>query len=393
MKFCMIYNAEMELTAGTYYIDRAYGRYVESLLPYVEEIILCNPVAMRPSRLNGLLPAPPKVSVRPLPYYSCWTESCRTIPRAFPVLRQAIMESDLIYLRIPSPLAFMAFALGRLHGKPVLLHIVGDQRWQYDASKYRGLSAGLARLAVEFNEWSTQRMVNRSLTIVQGEELARKHGRPGNSVFNLIESPISAEDVVQKIPAIGGNPLHLVYVGALLEKKGVHDLILALPLLNAVGIEWSLKIIGSGRQDLVLRHEVERAGVSGSVQFLGAITLEKELFLHLRCADICIVPSRAEGVPRVILEAMAGGTAVVATRVGGISGIVKDGQNGLLVAPGAPSEIAEAILRLTRDHLLFERLIQNGRETALLYTRERHAACLFELFSSHLSLDKKVREQ
>lgn len=386
MRLCMVYNADMGLANGRYYVDRAYGRYVESLLPYVEEVVLCNPVATLPTAINGLLLAPPKVSVRPLPYYSRWTESYRTIPRAIPVLRHAILQSDLIYVRIPSPLASVAFILARLHRKPVLLHIVGDQRQAYDASRYRGVTGGLAHLIVEFNEWSTQRMVNRAVTIVQGEELAQKHQRTGNCMFNLIESPISADDVIQRVPTIGARPLRLIYVGSLLEKKGVNDLLQALPILNAAGIECHLEIIGSGRELMALYNWVERARMGKIVTFLGTIHPEGELFRHLRRADICVMPSRSEGVPRVILESMAAGAAVVATRVGGIPGLVRDGQNGLLIQPGAPSEIAQAILRLAREPLLFERLVQKGRETALLYTREKHAASLFEIISAQLSL-------
>lgn len=391
MRLCMIYSADVRRVGEQYYLNRTYGREVESLLPYVEEVILCNPVAPA-SSVEGLLPSPPRVSVRPLPYYRRWTESYRIIPLAIPVLQQAIRQSDLIYVRMPSPLGLVSFVLSRLFGKPVVLHIVGDQRQQYEASHYRGVMGGIARFVVEFNEWSTQRMVNRALTIVQGEELVRKHKRNGNRVVNLTRSPISVGDVVERTRPIGDRPLRLVYVGALLEKKGVGDLIQALPTLSLAGVDWRLEIIGSGPQELALQKVVEEAGVGKAVEFLGAILSEEELFRHFRQADVCVVPSRSEGMPRVLLEAMAAGAAVIATRVGGIPGIVREGENGLLVSPGTPSEIAEAILRLTRDPILFERLVRNGRETALLHTRERYAERLFQLLSAHLPLEIKASE-
>lgn len=299
------------------------------------------------------------------------------------------MASELIYLRIPSPLALVSFVLSHSCRRPTLLHIVGDQRQAYDTGRYRGLKSPMARVVVEFNEWSTQCMVNRSLTIVQGEDLAQKHKRTYNRVFNLIESPISVKDVVERTWGINDPPVRLIYIGALIEKKGVDDLIEALPILNAAGVKWDLKIIGTGRQESDLRKAVEREGVGDFVHFMGPIYAEEELFSNLRRADICIIPSRAEGVPRVIFEAMAAGVVVIATRVGGIPGIVTEGENGLLVSPAAPSEIAEAIVRLMREPLLFERLVQKGKETALLNTRERHATRLFELISEHLSFEQR----
>jgi glycosyltransferase involved in cell wall biosynthesis len=95
---------------------------------------------------------------------------------------------------------------------------------------------------------------------------------------------------------------------------------------------------------------------------------ESNLWREYDAADIFVFPTYAEGFPRVILEAMARGLPVVSTRVSGIPGLVKD--HALLVSPGSPHEVAEAILKVIDDPMLRRNLIRGGRDIARQYTLE-----------------------
>ena len=83
----------------------------------------------------------------------------------------------------------------------------------------------------------------------------------------------------------------------------------------------------------------------------------------LSASDVFVLPSISEGLPTVVLEAMATGIPIVATNVGGVPDIVEDGINGLLVSPRRPSALAEAVVRLLLDSSLRERLREKGFET------------------------------
>ncbi len=98
-------------------------------------------------------------------------------------------------------------------------------------------------------------------------------------------------------------------------------------------------------------------------------------------AWLLLLASRSEGTPRVVLEALCRGRAVVGARAGGIPDVVWDGETGLLVDPDRPDEIADALVRLLSDRGLAERLGNEGkaRSTAWTYTAEEYADNVVEL--------------
>jgi glycosyltransferase involved in cell wall biosynthesis len=107
---------------------------------------------------------------------------------------------------------------------------------------------------------------------------------------------------------------------------------------------------------------VHQDGLEAHVVFL-KFSPYSEVPKYLSASDVFVLPSISEGLPTVVLEAMATGIPVVATNVGGVPDILEDGDNGLLVSPGKPRALAEAIIRLLRDEGLRERLRERGFQT------------------------------
>lgn len=138
----------------------------------------------------------------------------------------------------------------------------------------------------------------------------------------------------------------IVSVGRLSEEKGTEFLLEAVASLVAEGRNLQLVLIGEG----ALRHRLEaRAAaldISDRVMFAGYMP-DAGSFLHR--FDIFAMPSLTEGLPMVLLEAMLAGTAVVATRVGGIPEVLEDGNAGLLVEPRDPSAIRQGIASVLDD--------------------------------------------
>ncbi len=119
-----------------------------------------------------------------------------------------------------------------------------------------------------------------------------------------------------------------------------------------------LLLVGGGPEEEKLRREVVRLGIAGQVIFVGA-ALESGPYLSL--VDLYVTASRREGMPLAVLEAMAGGLAVVATRVVGHEDAVEDGTTGLLVPPDDPDELARACTRLLGDPARRRLMGQAGR--------------------------------
>ncbi len=144
---------------------------------------------------------------------------------------------------------------------------------------------------------------------------------------------------------VSGDARIVVFVGNLVPIKGVDLLIDAWKTLcqrELVGGDDRLVIIGDGICRGDLERRVNVAGISSTVRFVGAIP-QGEVSRGLAAADLLCLPSYNEGTPNVVVEALASGIPVVATRVGGVPELVSDGVNGLLVSPGNSSALADCL--------------------------------------------------
>lgn len=138
-------------------------------------------------------------------------------------------------------------------------------------------------------------------------------------------------------PALG-------FAGRLTRQKALEDALAAVARVDGV----ELLVLGDGPERQALERLARDLGVDGRVRFLGPGTREDVLRLF-RAVDAAVLTSTWENLPHTVLEALAVGTPVVATAVGGVPEIVRDGENGLLVPEGDVGAIAAAIEKVTRD--------------------------------------------
>ncbi len=169
-------------------------------------------------------------------------------------------------------------------------------------------------------------------------------------------------------PAPGALP-RIVSVGRCIEKKGFPVLIDACALLKARGIAFECQIVGSGPLESEYRAKVATLGLEREVHLTGAQPQEvvRELLggatlFALACAEEA--DGGMDNLPTVIAEAMAFSLPVVSTRLAGVPEMVEHGQSGLLVAPGSPGELADALQTLLADPQKARRLGEAGRALA-----------------------------
>jgi glycosyltransferase involved in cell wall biosynthesis len=174
----------------------------------------------------------------------------------------------------------------------------------------------------------------------------------------------------------------VVMVGSLIERKGVGTLLDAVTLLNEPG--WKLFFIGTGEDQASYLARASEAGLQDHIEFLGelpATDLEKVL----SAMDILVLPSFVEGMPYVILEAMASSLPVVSTPVFGIPEAAVDGETALLVPPGDAGALASAMGRLIRDDELRRMLGHAGRRRfEKLFTLDRHLDTMQRFYTEQL---------
>lgn len=158
---------------------------------------------------------------------------------------------------------------------------------------------------------------------------------------------------------------YLLTAGSLGPPKGLDDLIECAGLVAARFPRVRFLIAGAGPFEGRLKATVARRGLRNTVIFLGHVSGRHRLADLYRGAAAYLHPAHHEGLPTVLLEAMACGRPVVATAVSGALELIQDGQNGLLVPPRAPDRLAEAALRLLSDPKLGRRLGAAARETVV----------------------------
>lgn len=184
----------------------------------------------------------------------------------------------------------------------------------------------------------------------------------------------------------GIRPPAILAVGRLVEKKGFHVLVEACRILRGRGNPFTARVVGEGPERPVLAAQIERSGLAGVVTLAGAQP-QAEVFAAMRGAVVLAMPSVVsedgdrDGLPTVLLEAMALGTPCVASDVTGLPELVRDGETGLCVPEADPDRLADAIGRLLGDAALRSRLARAARARVERdFDIHRNAARLRALF-------------
>ena len=250
-------------------------------------------------------------------------------------------------------------------GVPVVLHLHAAQLHHF----YRRLPAVLQALTRwVFSLPSTCIVLGSVARSFVMDEL-RVPAERVEVVFNGVPEPTQ-----ERRQQSAGRIQNILFVGNLSERKGVSDLLraLALPEFDRAGVAVHIAGGGDVQRYKTMAHEI---GISDFVHFEGWAD-QCEVARLMAEADVLVLPSYDEGLPLVILEALANGVAVVCSPVGEIPSVLTDGLNALLVAPGDVPELATALIRVLRQPELRNALEQNGRQ---MY--EKHF-CLAHFFSS-----------
>jgi glycosyltransferase involved in cell wall biosynthesis len=163
----------------------------------------------------------------------------------------------------------------------------------------------------------------------------------------------------------------LLFVGALKERKGIEDVLMAIHLLRMESRPVHLRVVGCGtvKYRISLMNRCSQWEISDCVEFLGHKSSDEIARLHEQ-SQVFVLPSHVENSPNSVAEAMVSGVPVIASRVGGIPSMVRHLETGMLVEPKNPGALAGAIDILLSNPAKRERLSANARAVA----RERHDA-------------------
>jgi glycosyltransferase involved in cell wall biosynthesis len=182
---------------------------------------------------------------------------------------------------------------------------------------------------------------------------------------------------------IPGERFTIGWIGRMTSVKRTDDILVAFKGLRDRGVEATLCLVGDGPDRVELEQRAHELGLMRDTLFLG---YQEEVAPFYAAFDTLVLPSSNEGTPVSAIEALAAGRPVVATRVGGVPDVVRDGEDGFLVDAGATDELAKKLEQLARDPELRANMGKRGRERVLpRYAVDRLVHDVDELYKSLLS--------
>ena len=175
----------------------------------------------------------------------------------------------------------------------------------------------------------------------------------------------------------------ITFVGTLRPVKGLKYLIQAMNIISKQDTGIKLMLVGDGEERLALQELVKELDLEDRVTFVGKV-LNEEIPGYMIASDVFVLPSLSESFGIVNLEAMACGLPIVASKVGGLPEIVKNGVNGFLVEPKNPEQISDKVLLLLGDDVLRERISKNNKDKVKDYSWESVVERLEKVYQNHL---------
>jgi glycosyltransferase involved in cell wall biosynthesis len=312
-----------------------------------------------------------------LPHY----ESLRALPT---VLRatsgtigafwRGLARVDTIWIYGPHPFSLFLVSLALARRRRIVLGVRQDtvpyyrerlpsRKWTPLLLAARGLDAAYKLLAHSVK------------TTVVGPEIARRYGETRRTVLPMTVSLIRAGDVVtDSVSRDWSGTIELLSVGRLEPEKNPLLLVDALARLEHERPgRFRLTWLGQGRlRDAVVAH-AQAAGVDHALDLRGFVAFGPELLAFYRSSHLFVHVSLTEGVPQVLIEALASGTPIVATDVGGVAAALDSGRAGLLVPPENIDALVAAVLRMTDDEELRMKVVRRGLELARVRTLDAEA--------------------
>jgi glycosyltransferase involved in cell wall biosynthesis len=290
---------------------------------------------------------------------------------------------DVIYATGLLPAAVLG---GRLAGRPVVAKVVGDPVWE------RARRLGLTGRSFEtFQDARPLGLRIRAMRWVRDSSLRHATAviTPSNSLERSVERWLGGPSDVAVVPngvrmlersrRTPNANLRVITMGRLVEVKRVDRLIEAVSAVDGT----TLDVVGDGPERAAWSSVARDLGVLDRVRFVGDVP-HAEALARLSKADVLAMASEIEGLPHVVIEALAMGTPVLAPAVGGVQEAVRDDENGLLLEDASVERLVAALRRLRSEAGLRERLARGALRDGPAWTFERTADAVEEVLQRAL---------
>ena len=325
----------------------------------------------------------PRVSFCALPDYQGPWQYLQNLRALKARVKEAVLRCDAYLLRVPGLVGTLAWREIKRRRKPYALEVVGDP---WDAlgpgtvpSLFRPLFRRVATRDLKAMcrgaaavHYVTQSALQRRYPPARNAHVAGFSDALMDSAF---ASPAVQVERSRRLETKQGNgtplrkPFRLGFIGSLSQMyKGPDVLLRAAALCRESGVDLETALVGDGRYAEAMKALARELGIEGRTQFLGQLSFGEAVFEFLDSVDLFVMPSRAEGLPRALLEAMARGCPCIGSHIGGIAEVLSADD---LVPPGDARCLAKKIQEVTGDLERMKRMGRRNLEKAEEFSPER----------------------
>jgi glycosyltransferase involved in cell wall biosynthesis len=321
---------------------------------------------------------PPETGVVRLPDYGSLSRLGSVARAGFGTIGsfwRGLSRVDTVWAFGPHPFQLLLVVLAAARGKRVVLGVRQDTpayfRARLPSPRWRPVLAAIGAMD------ALHRLFARRLpATVVGTANAARYASPHGSVLAMTPSLVRVADLVSEPPEHDWTgTIELLTVGRIDSEKNPLLLVEAMAALErARPGRYRLRWAGVGPLAGDVRRRAAELGIEDLIELVGYVPFGPQLLALYREAHAFVHVSLTEGVPQVLAEALASGTPVVATDVGGVGAALEHGRAGLLVPPSALDALTEAVLKLSEDAELRSQQARRGLELARERTLEAEAA-------------------
>jgi glycosyltransferase involved in cell wall biosynthesis len=361
------------------YAERAFALFLAELAARCERTVIIG--RLRPDGGDSRYRLPDGVDFVPLPFYESLARPIGGIGamlRSLRVFWRGIDDVDVCWLLGPHPLALGFAAIARLRRRRVVLGVRQDLS-AYARSRHPGRRS--FALAADLLERAYRLLGRRYPVVVVGPALRELYGGSPRLLEIAVSLVGDAEvSAAEDRPRSFGEPIRMLSVGRIDREK--NPLLMAevlAALQEAEPGRWRLVVCGEGPMSGELEQRLAELGVAEHAELRGYVQHGEDLRRAYAESDVLLHVSWTEGLPQVILEALAERLPVVATDVGGIGEAV--GGATLLIPPGDPAAAIEALRTVAGDPALRERLMDAGSAYAHEHSTEAEISRLVSFMS------------
>jgi glycosyltransferase involved in cell wall biosynthesis len=321
----------------------------------------------------------PGVTFWQLPDYTGPAEYLRKLVQLRSAIRKAVSNSDAYILRVPGAIGDLAAREIRRLGKGYAVEVVGDPWDVFSPGSVRTPLRPLYRRLATRNLLRNCREAVAASYVTRSTLQARYPARAGAYVCGISDVCLGKHVVdlgtierrkqrARELAKQFMHPVHLGFIGSLATNyKGADTLLKAIALCGQAGLDVKAHLLGDGRLRPYFEAMARDLGISQCVEFRGQVPAGKAVFKFLDSIDIFVMPSRQEGLPRAMVEAMARGCSCIGSAVGGIPELLAP---EALIPPSDEEQLAAAIRRFVTNPNLSSCMIEHNVKMAQTFQPE-----------------------